>query len=459
MSTPAWTLGEIAELAEGTLRHGGDELAIEYGAISSDTRTLESGDFFVALRGNSSTAIASSRTPPSGAVRALVDAPLDRSWPQVVVEDSLAGWQRWGASHRRRWNGRIVAVTGSSGRRPQGPARAPARGRGSLVDAGQQEQPRRSPWTLLGLSGAHRFAVIEMGMNHPGEIALLSRLTRPDVALITSVGRAHIGHLGSREAILSAKLEIETGLAPDAPLILPEDPWILNRLPDSLRDRPRCTFGLAESADWHPEGEIVLGATGTRFRTRRTGTVELSLLGIGAVLSALGALAAVDALGEDPARLAPRLATAPRHPMRMEPRSAAGAQWILDCYNASPESSRLAIEFLRTVPHAGRRVLVLGALAELGDASPSIHRELGALVTGIDAAVFVGVDAKPAFETCQESSGVDLVHWSATREDASNWLAEMLRAGDLVLLKAARRLALERILERFTPGSASRVEG
>src|SRR5690606_29756418 len=169
--------------------------------------------------------------------------------------------------------------------------------------------------------------------------------------------------------------------------------------------RPRRTFGLSAEADWRPEGEPELTIEGTRFETSRTGPVRLAPLGMGTLISSLGALAAVEALGEDPTRLAPRLASAPRQALRMEPRRVHEVDWILDCYNASPESTRLAIEFLRAVPHRGRRVLVLGALAELGDASESIHRELGGLVRGIEVACFIGQDARPAHEACLRSSG------------------------------------------------------
>jgi UDP-N-acetylmuramoyl-tripeptide--D-alanyl-D-alanine ligase len=463
VSGPSWTLGEIATLAGGRLLHGSEHHRVEYGALSLDSRTLRPGDFFVALRGeqfdgHSCLESAAER----GACAALVDAPLDRPWPQIVVDDSMAGWQRWGANHRRKWeSGSIVAITGSSGKTTTKDLVAHLlAGEGSVwATEGNRNNHVGVPWTLLGLHATHRFAVIEMGMNHPGEIALLSRLTQPDVALITSVGRAHIGHLGSREAILAAKLEIESGLAPDAPLVLPADPWIIEHLPASMRNRSRRTFGLEHDADWHPEGTPQLTISGTRFSTRQTGPIQLAPLGAGAMLSALAALASVEALRADPAHLARRLADAPRHRLRMEPRHLHGMDWILDCYNASPESTRLAIEFVRTVPHLGRRVLVLGALAELGDASESIHRELGGLVHGIEIACFIGQDARPAYEACLQSSGVDLVNWSATREEASNWLAETLLPGDLVLLKAARRLALERILERFAPDFSSRMEG
>jgi UDP-N-acetylmuramoyl-tripeptide--D-alanyl-D-alanine ligase len=321
-----------------------------------------------------------------------------------------------------------------------------------LATAGNLNNHLGVPRTLLRLRPAHRYAVIEMGMNHPGEISLLSRLAAPAAALITDVGTAHIGHLGSREAILAAKLEILDGLDSDGPLVLPHDRWVLDRLPAAVRRRRLITFGFDAAADWHPEGEVEFRLDGTRFATPRGGLVALSLLGSGGVLSALAALAGVEALGGDVARVAPRLESAPRHPLRMEPRRLSGIDWVLDCYNASPESTRLAIAFLREVPHPGRRLLVLGALGELGEHADSIHRELGERAGAVETVLFVGEAARAAFEANRAAALSSLTTaWVEDAEEAAEWLRPRLRAGDLVLLKGSRRIGLERIVERLFP--------
>jgi UDP-N-acetylmuramoyl-tripeptide--D-alanyl-D-alanine ligase len=466
-ASPSWSLEEIARFAGGELL-AGPELArpgpaVTYERISLDTRTLETGDFFVALRGathdgHDFVGDAAAR----GAVAALLDRPVaPPGLPQIRVEDSLAGWQLWASRHRERWTGGpLVGITGSSGKTTaknilahllaaRGPVRATEGNRNNHVGL---------PWSLLGLGKDHRFAVFEMGMNHPGEIRRLARLASPTAAMITGIGRAHIGHLGSREAVLRAKLEILEGLTPGAPVVLPDDPWIRERLPEGARRHPIRTFGLEASADWHPDGPVVYRLDRTRFSTARTGSVVLSLPGEGSVLSALAALAMVDALGLDPRPLGDRLAGVTGEPLRMEHREIDGVHWLLDCYNASPESTRLAIEFLRTVSHPGRKILVLGELGELGAESEAIHRELGGLVSGVDVALFIADGARIAFEACNRQEGADQAFWMASREEAAGWLASGLRAGDLVLLKAARRLALERILERSAP-PASPAEG
>jgi len=297
--------------------------------------------------------------------------------------------------------------------------------------------------------------VIEMGMNHPGEISLLSRLAAPRVAVITDIGTAHVGYLGSREAILRAKLEILDGLRGDAPVVLPQDPWVLERAAGYLGGRRVITFGLQAPADWHPEGPVEWSLSGTGFRTRQAGRLHVPLLGMGGLLSSLAALATVDALGADVARLADRLASAPRRALRMEPRRLGNTDWVMDCYNASPESTRLSIAFLREVPHPGRRILVLGALGELGGHSQSIHEDLGRRARAIDTVLFVGEETQAAWKANREaaiSSGS--AAWVPDAGAAAAWLRPRLRDGDLILLKGARRMALERIPDLLHPAPA-----
>ncbi|MEZ4651475.1 MAG: UDP-N-acetylmuramoyl-tripeptide--D-alanyl-D-alanine ligase [Candidatus Eisenbacteria bacterium] len=462
-STAHWTLGEIAHLAEGRFVAGGpgtvgSDTRISYASVSTDTRTLSKGDLFVALRGENHDAHDHlERALGAGASALFVDRLTENAAdaPRIEVDDTLSGWQRWGANHRARWTGRaLVAITGSSGKTTAKNALAELlRGAGPVWSTpGNRNNHVGVPWTLLGLGAEHDYAVIEMGMNHAGEISELSRLARPDVALITSVGRAHIGYLGSREAILGAKLEIVDGLPEDAVLVLPHDPWVLERLPESVASRPRITFGFDADADWKPSAEVIYEADGTTLHTSKTGTLRLSLLGPGPVLSVLSALATADALGLDVRALAPRLESLRAEPMRMEPRPWGPVTAIVDCYNASPESTRLAIEFLGSLHHDGRKILVLGELSELGAETEAIHRELVRGIEDIDLVLLVGPALAEIAEEAEQLPGAGHVAWRAMREEASTWLADTLEEGDLVLLKASRRLALERILERPVPG-------
>jgi UDP-N-acetylmuramoyl-tripeptide--D-alanyl-D-alanine ligase len=455
---PAWTLADVAALSRGSLRdQSGASRVFAADQVSTDTRALRPGDFFVALRGATHDGhdyLAAAAA--AGACGALVHRPLGQpGFPEIVVNDTTVGLQRWAAGHRGRFpDVRLVGLTGSSGKTTTKDllahlleGEAPV-----LATRGNLNNHLGVPRTLLSLSPDHRYAVVEMGMNHPGEISLLSRLAAPTAALVTDIGTAHVGLLGSREAILEAKLEIIDGLAPGAPLVLPHDPWVLERLPAAVRRRRLVTFGLDAAADWHPEGPVELALDGTRFSTRRTGGLALSLLGTGSVLSALAALAGVEALGGEAATLVARLGTAARRPLRMEPRRLGGADWVLDCYNASPESTRLAINFLREVPHAGRRLLVLGALGELGDRSEAIHRELGERAGAVETVLFVGEGARPAFEANRASAlSSATAAWVNDAWEAAEWLRPRLRPGDLVMLKGSRRIGLERIVERLFP--------
>ncbi len=449
---PRWSLARVAALAGGRLTRpeaGGLEFGWE--DLSRDSRTLRKGQFFLALRGEMHDGHEYLRqAADAGATGALVDHPLEDSpMPQIVVDDTLAGLQRWAAKHRRSIGDLpMLALTGSSGKTTTKDLLACI-----LADAGPVHATEGNlnnhigvPWTLLGLAPGDRVSIVEMGMNHPGEIGLLSSLAAPTAALITDIGTAHVGHLGTREAILQAKLEILEGLPPDAPFVLPQDPWVLERLPGGACRHLITTFGLSPQAGWHPMGPVGWSLEGTRFATPLTGPISIPLLGQGALLSSLAALAAAEALGFDAASLAPALSRAVRRPLRMEPRIAAGVNWILDCYNASPESTRLAIQFLREVPHNGRRILVLGELGELGDHSRAIHEDLGRRSAGVECVLFVGEGARAAFDANRGSALPSSVTvWLPDPGEAAGWLRPRLRGGDLILLKGARRLALEQI--------------
>jgi UDP-N-acetylmuramoyl-tripeptide--D-alanyl-D-alanine ligase len=139
----------------------------------------------------------------------------------------------------------------------------------------------------------------------------------------------------------------------------------------------------------------------------------------------------------------------------MEPRTLGGVEWCLDCYNASPESSLFAITFLREVPHAGRRILVLGELGELGSHSEPVHEELGRRAAALPIALFVGAEARPAFEANRRAVlPSETSDWVADAAEAAEWLRPRLRPGDLVLLKGSRRIALERIVDLLYPEEA-----
>lgn len=449
---PRWSLARAATLAGGRLtRPEAGELEFGWEDLSRDSRTITKGQFYVALRGEQHDGHDYLRqVAGAGATGALVDRPLeDSTLPQIVVDDTLAALQRWAAKHRRSVGDLpMLALTGSSGKTTTKDLLACM-----LADVGPVHATEGNlnnhigvPWTLLGLAPGDRVSIVEMGMNHPGEISRLSCLAAPTAALITDIGTAHVGHLGTREAVLEAKLEILDGLPSDAPIVLPHDPWVLERLPGRVRGRAITTFGMSRQADWHTMGPVGWSLAGTRFATPLAGPIETPLLGQGAVLCSLAALAAAAVLGFDAASMAPGLGRASRRPLRMEPRTAAGVNWILDCYNASPESTRLAIQFLREVPHGGRRILVLGELGELGEHSRPIHEDLGRRSAGVECVLFVGEASRAAFDANRGSAlPSSVTAWAPGPEEAAEWLRPRLREGDLVLLKGARRLALERI--------------
>ena len=291
-------------------------------------------------------------------------------------------------------------------------------------------------------------------MNHPGEISLLSRLARPGAALITDIGTAHVGHLGSREAILAAKLEILEGSAP--------------RRRSCCRTIRGCSIGcpraIRAGADRHlrtrPGGRLAPGGPGgARARRhplrdpRRPGPWS-SPFSVPAACSPPWPRWPGWRRWAATRRPWPPAWGAPRAARCAWSRAAwAAVDWVLDCYNASPESTRLAIGFLREVPHSGRRILVLGELGELGSTRRRSTRSSGERAGAVETRPLRrrGRASGASRPTGRRPSRRRTAAWVGDAEEAAEWLRPRLRPGDLVLLKGSRRIGLERIVDAALP--------
>lgn len=381
--TPLWTSAELRAATGGTLRA---DVAVT--GVSIDSRSLAPGDLFVALRdardGHDFVADALAR----GAAAALVDRDppgVGPDAPLLRVADTLAGLTALGAAARARSGARFVAVTGSVGKTTTkemlrlalsvfGPTHA---------SAASFNNHWGVPVTLARLPREAALAVIEMGMNHRGEIAPLSRLARPHVGLITNIGTAHLGHLGSEEAIAEEKGDVIAGMAPGGTLVLPAD----SRFAGGLAARARAaglsviTHGEAAGAEARllsHDGTAEGGRAEILLRGERIG-LTLSAPGRHVALNACAVLAAVAALG-----LAPRAAAAalsafgapPGRGRRSRIRVPGGEALLIDdSYNASPPSLRAGLAVLAAQP-ARRRIAALGDMRELGGDGPAIHASL-----------------------------------------------------------------------------------
>jgi len=451
------SLVAIARLCGGTLENARDpgRTLCAPGAIAIDSRTIAPGQLFVAVRGEQRDGHDFvGAAAAGGAIAALVRAdaafasPPD--FPLIRVDDPVAALQRWAAAHRATCRAVVVVVTGSSGKTTtkdrlasilatQGPTHA---------TPGNLNNHLGVPITLLGLRPEHEWAIVEIATNHPGEIAPLSRLARPHHVVITTVGWAHIGAFGTREAILREKLDALAGLTAGGILFHEADAWLADHLPVEVRDMIRHTFGLDAAADFHPT-RIEWDLMETRFASAYTGEVRYRCPGRGPLNAALAACLVGTTLGVPGEAVRRSLEEARPRPLRMEPRPLGGATAFLDCYNASPESSLSAIDFLGSVPRTGRRWLAFGEMRELGARGAEAHARVGARAADVfDGAFFLGKGCAPADEAFRSAA---ILGRSANLYDSADDLAKDLAGrvspGDVVLFKGARLMAMEKVYE------------
>lgn len=415
--------------------------------VVTDSRQVRAGDLFVALRGGRF----DGHDFAAGAQRdGAVGVVCERALPgvavaQLIVPDALTGLQAAAQAWRRRYTDPVVAVTGSNGKTTTKQllaavfeARGPV-----LATRGNFNNHIGLPLTLLELRATHRTAVIEMGANHPGEIARLTELTQPQVGVITQAGDAHLEGFGSREGVARAKGELFAGMGDDGIAVINADDAYADLWRGLARGR-RLTFGIELPADVSACG-IQTHADGSTFELAvpgGTAGVRLPLPGRHNVMNALAAAACGVALGLDVEVIARGLGHVESAQGRvMWKTTRQGARLIDDSYNANPTSMRAGLELL--AQQGGERWAVLGGMGELGDASAALHEACGARARElrIDRLFTLG------------PSGADYARgYGATTEryddaDALNRvLANELRGGVTVLVKGSRSARMERIV-------------
>ena len=418
--------------------------------VCTDTRKIQPGSLFVCLRGERFDGHSfAPQAAQLGAAALLVDHPVDADVPQLVVTDTgkallqLAGW------YRRRFRLPVVGLTGSVGKTTTKEFIALVLGAkyNTLKTQGNLNNEIGVPQMLFRLEDSHTAAVIEMGMNHFGEISRLTRAVAPTVGLITNIGVSHIENLGSRVGILQAKLEILEGMAPDAPLIVNADNDMLRTV--KLGDRPLLTFAIDDqSADFTATDIAEQGSTTTFMVHHSTFTrpVTIPTVGIHNVYNALAAMAVGYATGVDPVAAAAALANYVPAGMRQNLVQVGGVQVIEDCYNASPDSMRAALQTLGKLP-VHRRYAVLGAMLELGDYAKEAHTQVGKMAAenGIDGVLAYGADAAYIVEAAKQA-GLENARLFDTKEALAQALAQQVQPGDGVLFKGSRGMHLEDVM-------------
>ena len=437
-----WTSAELRAATGGTLPA---EVAVT--GLSIDTRTIQPCDLFVALRdvrdGHDFVADALAK----GAAAALVDrdpSGLPTGAPLLRVADTLAGLQALGAAARARSTARVVGVTGSVGKTTTKEMLRTALGAlgPTHASAASYNNHWGVPVTLARMPRAARFAAIEMGMNNRGEIAPLARMARPHVAIITAIGTAHIGNLGSQAAIAEEKADILLGLEKGGTAILPADTPFLPRLIERAREVEAriLTFGEGARADIQLT-DYVAGADKGTARLLLDGlplSVHLGAPGHHLALNACAVLAAVHALDGDVVAAAEALGAfgAPAGRGQRVTLSLPGGPALLldDSYNASVASIRAGLAVL-AAQQATRRIAVLGDMLELGTDGPAMHAELApAVAQAADIVFCCGPLMRGLFDALPKSRRGAHAADSAALAPA---VAAALRPGDAVLVKGS----------------------
>lgn len=448
-------LEELAEMAGGALHlPAGLRLPSGVRGASIDTRTIGPGELFVPLPGSNVDGhefLAAAFERGAGAALCARDhypgLAGKEPGPLVVVDDVTRALQDFARRWRESWTGILLGVTGSAGKTTTKnlTALAFATRWPTHRTLGNLNNHWGVPLTLLGLRGEHRAAVVEMGMNQPGEIAMLADLARPTAGLITNVGTAHLERFGTIEALAREKASLASALPPNAPLFVGADsPALL----EALEGVPLriITFGMGSEADVRPMWVEDLGPRGSRFEVAGFPPLDLPLVGRHQVRNALAALAVAREWNLDRVAVVQALETAAAEEGRMQTRTVRGATLIVDCYNANPDTTRLALQTLAAWPEARRRIAVLGDMLELGAAAPQLHRETGAAVRDAELWV-VGVHAAD-YEAGAASVGVAARRF-ATKPDLARALLAELDPGTAVLFKASRGAALEDVVDQI----------
>ncbi len=454
-------VADLVRWTSGSLWCGDPETRLR--GVSIDSRAVEPGELFVAIVGpNQDGHRFCDVAAELGAGCLLVERGREKSISAredevavVCVDDTTLALGALGAGHRAGFSGVVVAITGSNGKTSTKEMCA------SILSVaapchrtpGNLNNQFGLPLTLLSRDEDDRTMVVELGMNHRGEIAQLVALARPDVAMITNVGSAHIEYLGSREEIAMEKGDIVASLPSDATAVLNADDDAVMR--QATRTSAKVlTFGRGPGADVRAERVIELPEGGYTFElSTPSGTIDVSVKGLGdtVLINALAAAAAGLAAGASLRAIALGLASHEPIAGRLQQRKLARDIVLIDdTYNSNPQSTEAALRMLAAKKGTQRVVAVLGDMGELGDASEASHRAAGALAAqlGIDFLIALGERADTVAAGALDS-GMDSAHVivADSHDDAGARAIAILRGRDVVLVKGSRSMKMERVVE------------
>ncbi len=419
---------------------------------SVDSRTLRPGDLFFALHGPAHDGHAYvAEVLRKGAAGAVVDREVEAGTaPVLKVEDSLKALQDLASAARREWAGQVVGVTGSAGKTTTKDVIAEmlAEGFKTAKTEGNLNNHIGLPLTLLRIDDQAQLAVLEMGMNHAGEIRALAQIAQPNVGVVTNVGPAHIENFESMEGIAAAKRELIEELPANGTAVLNADDSRVAAFA-GMHPGPVVTYGQSERAQVRAE-DVRISEEGVAFRVRGI-PFESRLTGRHNVSNLLAGIAVAGVYGLPPDRLRQRVRSFQPGKMRGERLRHNGILVFNDCYNSNPDAARAMLGVLRDTP-AKRRIAVLGEMLELGRWAEPLHREVGnyAAECGID--VLVGLRGAACYMLdAAKRSGLraDAAFFFDDPAEAGRLVSSLAQPGDAVLFKGSRGVHVERALEQF----------
>jgi UDP-N-acetylmuramoyl-tripeptide--D-alanyl-D-alanine ligase len=422
---------------------------------SIDSRTLRPGDLFFALRGPTHDGHAYvAEVLGKGAVGVVVDRDVGRevarAGPILKVEDSLAALQAVASAARREWAGQVVGVTGSAGKTTTKDVIAEMLSEGLKTNKteGNLNNHVGLPLSLLRVADDAQVAVLEIGMNHAGEIRALAEIARPNVGVVTNVGYAHMESFDSIDGVAAAKRELIEALPSNGVAVLNADDRRVAAFAQA-HSGPVVTYGESAGASVRAE-EVRFSEDGVAFRVGKT-QFESSLTGRHSVSNLLAGIAVAGIFGIAPERLTERVRKIQPGKMRGQRFRHQGILVFDDCYNSNPDAARAMLSVLRDTP-ARRRIAVLGEMLELGRWAEPLHREVGnyAAECGID--VLVGLRGAACYMLdAAKRSGLraDAAFFFDDPVPAGQLVRSLAQAGDAVLFKGSRGVHVELALERF----------
>lgn len=438
----------IAKIIRGKVSNATSEVP-EILSITNDTRALERGDLYIAIKGaNFDGHNFLQEAASKGAVGAVIERIPENSppnFPLMKVDNTISAMLALSSHLRSLSSIPWVGITGSAGKTTTKELLSVALGTGTLYPEKSFNNNIGLPLTMLRLTKSHKRAVVELGTNSMGEIAALSSVARPTHGIITSIGEAHIEFFGSVSEIAHEKAQMLANIPPDGLALLP------NECPefDILKMGTNCelrTFGFNERADYHANNiRHIDGRTCFELMGHE---IRLQLLGRANVLNATSSYAMATALGEKPEHVIERLESLKPPAMRGQVLTNNGITIYDDCYNANPLSMNSAIETFTEIP-AKRRIAVIGEMLELGEASSELHNELGARLGGTNIDIFIVVGEKIqeiSKSIANARGGSEPIYETKSSTEAAKLILEIARSNDAILVKGSRSVRLERVV-------------